>query len=72
MPRDKRNNMEGDSSMKLTQFEVANILDALEEWFVNVVPKELSEKDIGLDDYRYSMIHRKLTTFLEQKEEKKI
>jgi hypothetical protein len=64
--------MEGDSSMKLTPFEVSNILDALEEWFVNVVPKELSEKDIGLDDYRYSMIHRKLTTFLEQKEEKKI
>ena len=58
--------------MKLTPFEVANILDALEEWFVNVVPKELSEKDIGLDDYRYYMIHRKLTTFLEQKEEKKI
>ena len=57
--------------MKLTQFEVANILDALEEWFVNVVPKELSEKDIGLDDDRYSMIHKKLTTFLEQKEEKK-
>jgi len=58
--------------MKLTSFEVANILDALEEWFVNVVPKELSEKDIGLDDDRYSLIHKKLTTFLEQKEEKKI
>ena len=55
--------------MKLTSFEVANILDALEEWFVNVVPKELSEKDIGLDDDRYSLIHKKLTTFLEQKEE---
>ena len=54
--------------MKLTKFEVSNILDALEEWFVNVIPKELSEKDIGLDDYRYSLIHRKLTTFLEEKE----
>ena len=52
--------------------QTETLLDALEEWFVNVVPKELSEKDIGLDDYRYSMIHRKLTTFLEQKEEKKI
>ena len=58
--------------MKLTKFEAANILDALEEWFANVVPKELSEKDIGLDDDRYSLIHKKLTTFLEQKEEKAV
>jgi hypothetical protein len=72
MSNESLNTNEGERNMKLTPFEVANILDALEEWFVNVVPKELSEKDIGLDDYRYSMIHRKLTTFLEQKEEKKI
>ena len=54
--------------MKLTKFEAANVLDALEEWFVNVIPKELSEKDIGLDDDRYSLIHKKLTTFIEEKE----
>ena len=54
--------------MKLTKFEVSNILDALEEWFAEVTPKELSEKDIGLDDDRYSLIHKKLTTFLEEKE----
>jgi hypothetical protein len=72
MSNESLNTNEGERNMKLTKFEVSNILDALEEWFVNVVPKELSEKDIGLDDYRYSMIHRKLTTFLEQKEEKKI
>ena len=60
--------MEGDSSMKLTKLEAANVLDALEEWFAEVTPKELSEKDIGLDDDRYSLIHRKLTTFIEEKE----
>ena len=71
MSNESLNTNEGERNMKLTPFEISNILDALEEWFVNVVPKELSEKDIGLDDYRYSIIHRKLTTFLKQKEEKK-
>jgi hypothetical protein len=68
MSNESLNTNEGERNMKLTKFEVSNILDALEEWFVNVTPKELSEKDIGLDDYRYSLIHRKLTTFIEEKE----
>ena len=72
MSNESLNTNEGERNMKLTKFEVSNILDALEEWFVNVTPKELSEKDIGLDDYRYSLIHRKLTTFIEEKKNETI
>tara|TARA_R110002096_G_scaffold209124_1_gene395955 strand:- start:352 stop:513 length:162 start_codon:yes stop_codon:yes gene_type:complete len=48
--------------IKLTQREVDNLLDVLEEWYHcdTLGVKELDEKEIGLNDDRYVALIKKL------------
>ena len=46
--------------VSLTEKEVANVLDALEEWLLFVGPKELGDDEEGLDDDRYNALVFKL------------
>jgi hypothetical protein len=46
--------------VSLTEKEVANVLDALEEWLLFVGPKEVDADEEGLDDDRYNALVFKL------------
>ena len=47
-------------SMKLTNNEVQNLLDALKEWNEVCEPKELEENEVGLNSERYEELINKL------------
>ena len=48
--------------IKLTQSEVDNLLDVLEEWYHcdTLGTKELKENEVGLNDNRYASLIEKL------------
>ena len=48
--------------IKLTQSEVDNLLDVLDEWYHcdTLGAKELEENEIGLNDDRYKALIKKL------------
>ena len=48
--------------IKLTQSEVDNLLDVLEEWYhcCTLGTKELKENEVGLNDNRYASLIEKL------------
>ena len=45
---------------KMTKQETENLLDALEEWFDVVGPKELEKNETGLNSDRYEKLITKL------------
>jgi len=46
--------------MELNDMERRNLVDALEEWFQVVGPKELEDNEVGLNSERYEDLMRKL------------
>lgn len=55
--------------LRLSSEDVANILDALAEWYDVCEPKELAEDDVGLDDERYGALVATLAWALAQSKE---
>ena len=55
--------------MKLSKEDVANILDALNEWDETIGAKELADDEVGLDYQRWVELKLRLTDFLENKNE---
>ena len=51
-----------DKKIELTQSEVDNLLDVLDEWYncETLGVKELEENEIGLNDDRYKVLIKKL------------
>jgi hypothetical protein len=52
--------------MTITKKDALNLLDALNEWFEVVEPKELEENEIGLNSKRYEIILYKLNLIAER------
>ena len=46
--------------MKLTKNEISDLLDALEEWYYLVLPKQLQDNETGLNHIRYEKLIKKL------------
>ena len=46
--------------MKLNKKDINNLLDALEEWFEVVEPKELYKNEIGSNNERYQNLKKRL------------
>jgi hypothetical protein len=46
--------------MKLTKSEISNLIDALEEWYYLVLPKQLQSNETGLTHERYEKLIKKL------------
>ena len=44
----------------ITKKEALNLIDALQEWYITVEPKELEKKEEGLNSERYEAITNKL------------
>ena len=53
--------------MNITKNDALNILDALNEWYDIIEPKELAENEIGLNSERYENIIKKLKQLTKQK-----
>ena len=51
--------------MVINKHNALNLMDALNEWFEVVAPKELEENEIGLDSERYEDIMSKLNLIAE-------
>jgi hypothetical protein len=51
--------------MVINKHNALNLMDALNEWFEVVAPKELEENEIGLDSERYEDIMFKLNLIAE-------
>ena len=56
-----------DNRMNITKNDALNILDALNEWYDIIEPKELAENEIGLNSERYENIIKKLKQLTKQK-----
>lgn len=46
--------------MQLSKEEISNLLDALEEWYYLVLPKQLQDNETGLNHERYEQLIKKL------------
>ena len=58
-----------EGTIRLTKSDVANILDALNEWDETIGAKELDDDEVGLDYQRWVELKLRLTDFLENKNE---
>ena len=65
-----------EGTIRLTKSDVANILDALNEWdetigarWFRVGAKELNDDEVGLDYERWVELKRRLKDFVENKNE---
>ena len=58
-----------EGTIRLTKSDVANILDALNEWDETIGAKELNDDEVGLDYQRWVELKLRLTDFLENKNE---
>jgi hypothetical protein len=52
--------------MTITKKDALNLIDALNEWFEVVEPKELEKNEIGLNSKRYEIILYKLNFIAER------
>jgi uncharacterized protein with HEPN domain len=55
--------------MTITKNDALNLIDALNEWYEIVQPKELEKNEIGLNDKRFQNIILKLKLIGERKNE---
>ena len=55
------------SKLQLTKNEASNLLDALQEWFDIVQPKQLQDNETGLNSKRYEKLLSKFKKFLKNK-----
>ena len=58
-----------EGTIRLTKSDVANILDALNEWDETIGAKELDDDEVGLDYQRWVELKLRLMDFLENKNE---
>ena len=58
-----------EGTIRLTKSDVANILNALNEWDETIGAKELDDDEVGLDYQRWVELKLRLTDFLENKNE---
>ena len=58
-----------EGTIRLTKSDVANILDALNEWDETIGAKELDDDEVGLDYLRWVELKLRLMDFLEIKNE---
>ena len=56
-------------TMKLSNEDAANIVDALNEWDETIGAKELDDDEVGLDYQRWVELKLRLMDFLENKNE---
>ena len=54
--------------MSLSKEDVANILDALNEWDDSIGAKELNDGEVGLDYQRWVELKLRLMDFIEEEE----
>ena len=47
--------------MTITKKDALNLIDALNEWYEIIEPKELEKNEIGLNFERYKKLIKKLT-----------
>jgi hypothetical protein len=62
----KQNRKDKFKIMTITKKDALNLMDALNEWFEVVEPKELEENEIGLNSKRYEIILYKLNLIAER------
>ena len=58
-----------EGTIRLAKSDVANIVDALNEWDLTIGAKELADDEVGLDYQRWVELKLRLTDFLENKNE---
>ena len=58
-----------EGTIRLTKSDVANILDALNEWDETIGAKELDDDEVGLDYQRWVELKLRLIDFIENKKE---
>ena len=58
-----------EGTIRLTKSDVANIVDALNEWDETIGAKELNDDEVGLDYQRWVELKLRLMDFLENKNE---
>jgi hypothetical protein len=52
------------NKLQLTKSEASNLMDALQEWFDVVQPKQLQDNETGLNNQRYEKLLIKFKKFL--------
>jgi len=57
-----------EGTMRLSEEDAANILDALNEWDLTIGAKELNDDEVGLDYQRWVELKLRLMDFLETKD----